>query len=367
MTNIDFRTQPMFFGAEPNILRDDTTKYKVFNDYYEKMQGFFWRPQEIDLQLDRSDFASLPEGAKHLFTNNLRYQILLDSIQGRGPAHAFMAATSLPEIEACCAVWAQQEVNHSKSYQWMIKNIFHDPSIIFDDIVEHTEIQKRAKSVVAAYDDYIQDQSKYEAGLYVDRFQSMKKLYKALIAVNILEGVRFYVSFACSFGINESLKKMGGSANILRLICRDENVHLGITQNMISIINRGKEGEEWLQVAEECQKDAVGMYIEAVDQEKAWADYLFQEGSIIGLNAAMLQQYVEYIANHRMKAIRLPAEWTKAKKCLHWMDDWISSGKLQEAPQETEKTAYIIGFNPSVKEDFWSSTRMSPSGLIHLP
>lgn len=353
LKNVDFRNENMFFGAEPNILRDDTTKYKQFNDYYEKMMGFFWRPQEIDLQLDRSEFGTLPEGAKHLFLHNLRYQILLDSIQGRGPAHAFMAASTLPEVESCCAKWAFQEVNHSKSYQWMIKNIFHDPSVVFDDIVEHEEIRKRAQSVVAAYDDFINDQSRYEAGLPVDQFQSKKKLFKALVAVNILEGVRFYVSFACSFGINESLKKMGGSANILKLICRDENVHLGITQTMINLISRGKEGEEWRQVAEECRVDAIGMYEEAVDQEKAWAEFLFKEGSIIGLNAPILQEYVEYIASQRMKAIKLEPLWPKAEYRLRWMDNWISSASVQVAPQETEITSYIIGHDASVRDSVW--------------
>lgn len=353
LKNIDFRHQPMFFGEEPNILRDDTVKYKQFNDYYEKMMGFFWRPQEINLELDRSEFPTLPEGAKHLFLYNLRYQILLDSVQGRGPVHAFMSASTLPEIEACCAKWAFQEVNHSKSYQWIIKNIFHDPSIVFDDIVEHTEIQKRAKSVVAAYDDFINDQSKYEAGLHPNQYEGKKKLFRALVAVNILEGVRFYVSFACSFGINESLKKMGGSANILKLICRDENVHLGITQTMINLITRGKEGPEWAQVAEECKQDAIDMYLEAVDQEKAWANFLFQEGSLIGLNAPILQEYVEYIASQRMRSIRLDPLWPKAEYKLHWMDHWISSAHVQVAPQETEITSYVLGHNPHVSPSVW--------------
>ena len=353
--NVDFSREPMFFGTGPNILRDDTMKYKQFSDYYEKMMGFFWRPQEIDLTLDRSEFPTLPEGAKHLFLNNLRYQILLDSVQGRGPAHAFMACTSLPEVEACCAKWAFQEVNHSKSYQWMIKNLFHDPAIVFDDIVEHEEIQKRAASVVGAYDSFLEMLSKKEAGMAVDEYELKKRLYKALIAVNILEGVRFYVSFACSFGINESLKKMGSAANILKLICRDENIHLGITQTMINLIRKGREGEEWRAIAEDCKADAVGMYEEAVDQEKAWAEYLFREGSIIGLNAAMLQEYVEYIANNRMKVIGLEGLWYKAEYRLTWMDNWISSSSVQVAPQETEITSYVIGNDPTVKDSVWSS------------
>lgn len=354
-TNVDFSTQPMFFGADPNILRNDSIKYRQFDDYYEKMMGFFWRPQEIDLSLDRSEFETLPDGAKHLFLYNLRYQILLDSVQGRGPVHAFMAASSLPEVEACCSKWAFQEINHSKSYQWMIKNIFHDPSVIFNDIVEHSEIRKRAQSVVAAYDDFINDQRGKSDGAGPCSFDSKKKLFKALVAVNILEGVRFYASFACSFGINESLKKMGGSANILKLICRDENVHLGITQTMINLIGRGKEGPEWEQVARECTVDAVGMYEEAVEQEKAWADFLFKEGSLIGLNAPILREYVEYIASQRMKAIRLDPLYPKAEYRLHWMDHWISSADVQVAPQETEITSYVLGHNPTVHDAVWRS------------
>ena len=346
-TNVDFSRQPMFFGAEPNILRNDTIKYKQFDDYYEKMMGFFWRPQEIDLSLDRSEFDTLPDGAKHLFLYNLRYQILLDSVQGRGPVHAFMSASTLPEVEACCAKWAFQEINHSKSYQWMIKNIFHDPSVIFNDIVEHPEIMKRAKSVVGAYDDFIN-------GMPSGSYESKKKLFKALVAVNILEGVRFYASFACSFGINESLKKMGGSANILKLICRDENVHLGITQTMINLITRGKEGPEWEQVARECRADAVGMYEEAVEQEKAWANFLFKEGSLIGLNAPILREYVEYIASQRMRSIRLDPLYPKAEYRLHWMDHWISSADVQVAPQETEITSYVLGHNSSVSDSVWA-------------
>jgi len=353
LKNIDFRTQPMFFGAEPNILRDDTVKYDQFNHFYDKMMGYFWRPQEIDLELDRSEFPTLPAGAQHLFLFNLRYQILLDSVQGRGPVHAFMSASTLPEVEACCAEWAFQEVNHSKSYQWMIKNIFPDPSVVFNDIVEHEEIRKRARSVVAAYDDFINDQSKFEAGIPTDPYEGKKKLFRALVAVNILEGVRFYVSFACNFGINESLRKMGGSANIIKLICRDENVHLGITQTMINLIIRGREGPEWAEVARDCKRDAIDMYSEAVEEEKAWADFLFKEGSLIGLNAPILREYVEYIASRRMKAIRLEPLWPKAEYKIHWMDHWISSASVQVAPQETEITSYIIGYDPAVKDSVW--------------
>ena len=362
---VNTKKQPMFFGKPLGVQRYDSYKYPVFDKLTTQQLGYFWRPEEVSLQKDRGDYQTLRPEQKHIYTSNLKYQIMLDSIQGRGPGMAFIPYCSLPELEACMEVWGFMEMIHSRSYTYIIKNVYSDPSEVFDKIVSDPRILERASSVTEAYDDFIRAGQSWGTGsMWQQDFRDSpsskweikdvkRKLYRAVANVNILEGIRFYVSFACSFAFGE-LKLMEGSAKIISLIARDENQHLAITQN---ILNKWRAGDdpEMKQIMKEEEEWTYKAFDRAVNEEKRWADYLFKDGSMIGLNDKLLQQYVEWIANRRMKAIGLKPVYDIAAKNnpLPWTQHWISSKGLQVAPQETEVESYVVG---GIKQDVKGNT-----------
>jgi ribonucleoside-diphosphate reductase beta chain len=364
-SSVDSKKQPMFFGNPLGVQRYDSYKYPIFDKLTQQQLGYFWRPEEVSLQKDRADYQTLRPEQRHIFTSNLKYQILLDSVQGRGPGMAFIPYCSLPELEACMTVWEFMEMIHSRSYTYIIKNVYPDPSEVFDTILTNEKILERASSVTGAYDDFINAAQQYgssNAWLYAqeragsareDRIELKRKLYRAIANVNILEGIRFYVSFACSFAFGE-LKLMEGSAKIISLIARDENQHLVITQN---ILNKWNEGDdpEMQQIAKEEKDWVISAFRNCVNQEKAWAQYLFKDGSMIGLNDKLLNNYVEWIANRRMKSIGIKPIYDVAAKNnpLPWTEHWISSKGLQVAPQETEVESYVVG---GIKQDVTKDT-----------
>ena len=359
-TDTDTKKQPMFFGAPLGVQRYDSYKYPFFEKMTQMQLGYFWRPEEVSLQKDRSDYHDLRPEQKHIFTSNLKYQVMLDSIQGRGPGMAFAPYCSLPELEACMNVWQFMEMIHSRSYTYIIKNVYSDPSEISDTIIHDERILERAASITQAYDEFINIAHEWDGGSMWEsswnnseaqrfaRRELKTKLYKAVANVNILEGIRFYVSFACSFAFGE-LKLMEGSAKIISLIARDENQHLAITQN---ILNNWKKGDdpEMVEIAAEQKDWLIQTFQEAVNQEKQWAEYLFKDGSMIGLNEKLLCQYVEWVANRRMKSVGLEPIYDIAAKNnpLPWTQHWISSKGLQVAPQETEVESYVVG---GIKQD----------------
>jgi ribonucleoside-diphosphate reductase beta chain len=368
---VNTKKQPMFFGQPLGVQRYDSYKYPVFDKLTTQQLGYFWRPEEVSLQKDRGDYQTLRPEQKHIYTSNLKYQIMLDSIQGRGPGMAFIPYCSLPELEACMEVWGFMEMIHSRSYTYIIKNIYSDPSEVFDKIVTDERILERSRSVTESYDDFINSAHQYDnSNEWVHALEQVptamegrrelkRKLYRAVANVNILEGIRFYVSFACSFAFGE-LKLMEGSAKIISLIARDENQHLAITQN---ILNKWREGDdpEMREIAKEEQEYVYAMFDRAVTEEKRWADYLFKDGSMIGLNDKLLQQYVEWIANRRMKSIGLKPVYDIAAKNnpLPWTQHWISSKGLQVAPQETEVESYVVsGIKQDVKKDTFSGFQL---------
>jgi ribonucleotide reductase beta subunit family protein with ferritin-like domain len=344
---VDWTKQPMFFGEEPNVQRFDQQKYPIFEKLNQQQLGFFWRPEEVSLQKDRNDYHLLSEEQKHIFTANLKYQTLLDSVQGRGPCLAFLPYCSLPELESLLVAWDFMETIHSRSYTYIMKNVYPNPTAVLDTIVQTPEIMARAETVTDAYDKFIDYAQKHYN--QVDRMELKKLLYLNLINVNILEGIRFYVSFACSFAFGE-LKLMEGSAKIISLIARDENLHLAITQNIINNYRNKENDKEMLQVMNECEQEVYDMYDTAVQQEKDWAEYLFKEGSMIGLNATLLNQYVEFMANRRMRSIGLTPKYDQSirNNPLPWTEHWLNSRGLQNAPQETEIESYVVG---SIKQD----------------
>ena len=370
-SKVDTKKQFMFFGAPLGIQRYDSYKYPIFEKLTQQQLSYFWRPEEVSLQKDRADYQTLRPEQKHIYTSNLKYQILLDSVQGRGPGMAFKPYCSLPELEGAMGVWEFMEQIHSRSYTYIIKNIYPDPAEVFDTILDDQRILDRAKSVTEAYDDFINAAQVFGSGPMWehalegvpagqnDLYELKRKLYRAVANVNILEGIRFYVSFACSFAFGE-LKAMEGSAKIISLIARDENQHLGLTQNIMNKWHAGDD-PDMQQIAQEERENIINMFKKAVDEEKEWAQYLFKDGSMIGLNDKLLSQYVEWIANRRMKSIGLKPIYDIAAKNnpLPWTEHWISSKGLQVAPQETEVESYLIGgIKQDVKKDTFAGFQL---------
>ena len=355
----------MFFGPPLGVQRYDKFKHPIFDKLTQTQLGFFWRPEEVSLQKDRADYPTLNDAQKHIFTSNLKYQILLDSVQGRGPGMAFMPYCSLPELEGCMNIWQTMEMIHSRSYTHIIKNVYSDPSEVFDTILEDEKILERARSVTKAYDDFINYAHEYDqSNAWKDDMRThpnsewtlrdlKRKLYRAVANVYILEGIRFYVSFACSFAFGE-LKLLEGSAKIISLIARDESQHTTVTQN---ILNKWKEGDdpEMIEIAKEEEEHVYQMFKDCVQEEKEWAEYLFKDGSIIGLNDKLLQNYVEWTANRRLKSMGLKAifDIPLANNPLPWTAHWLSSKGMQVAPQETEVESYVVG---SIKQDVKKDT-----------
>ena len=368
---VDTKKQPMFFGKPLGIQRYDGFKYPVFDKLTQQQLGYFWRPEEVSLQKHRGDYQTLKDVQKHIYTSNLKYQIMLDSVQGRGPGMAFIPYCSLPELEACMEVWQFMETIHSRSYTYIIKNVYSDPSEVFDKIINDERILERAASVTESYDEFINDAQQYgQSNFWRKDWQGSpsteytikdlkRKLYRAVANVNILEGIRFYVSFACSFAFGE-LKLMEGSAKIISLIARDENQHLVLTQNIINNWRKGDDPDMKVIVKEE-EEWTYKMFDRCVNEEKSWANYLFKDGSMIGLNDKLLHQYVEWIANKRLKAIGLKPQYDipLSQNPLPWTQQWISSKGLQVAPQETEVESYVVGgIKQDVKKDTFSGFKL---------
>lgn len=334
--SFDATEETCFFGRPVNIARYDKQKYSIFEKLTEKQLGFFWRPEEVDLSRDSKDFKGLSENEKHIFTSNLKRQILLDSVQGRAPSLALLPVCSLPELETWIQTWTFYETIHSRSYTHIIRNIYPDPSRVFDEMLEIKEIVDCAKDISKYYDDLISFNVRWNGG--TAHYDHKKALWMCLNAVNALEGVRFYVSFACSWAFAE-VKKMEGNAKIIKLIARDENVHLASTQQLLKILP--KEDEDFARIQEETRDECIALFYNVVEQEKAWAHYLFQNGSMIGLNEQLLCEYVDHIAAKRMGAIGLNGK--PGPNPLPWTQKWIAGSDVQVAPQETEITSYING------------------------
>ena len=341
--------------------RYDTLKYRQFDKLTDKQLGFFWRPEEVDVLRDAKDFKDLTPHEQHIFSSNLKRQILLDSVQGRSPNLAFLPLVTLPELETWIETWAFNETIHSRSYTHIIRNVYSDPAAVFDEMLEIEEIMNCANDITRYYDDLVKYSTAYQllgTGTHVINGNTMeitehelkKKLWLALASVNVLEGIRFYVSFACSWAFAE-LKKMEGNAKIIKFIARDENVHLAFTQQMLKLLPQ--DDPVFAQIRDETQDELVAMYEAAVEQEKTWAQFLFRDGSMIGLNQQLLSDYIEWIAHKRMQAIGLPNPYRGGSNPLPWTAKWIAGAEVQVAPQETEISSYIIG---GTKQDVTDDT-----------
>lgn len=346
--------EPMFFGQPVNVARYDQQKHPIFEQLIEKQLSFFWRPEEVDVSKDRIDYGNLSSHEQHIFISNLKYQTLLDSIQGRSPNVVLLPLVSIPELETWIETWTFSETIHSRSYTHIIRNIVNDPGVVFDDIMQNEHILERASDIAKYYDDLYYDSQLYNmygAGTHTVNgkevtvsLKSLKKqLYLCLMAVNVLEAIRFYVSFACSFAFAER-KLMEGNAKIIKLIARDEALHLTGTQHILNLMRNGRDDPEMVEIANECYAESIEIFTKAAQQEKEWAGYLFKDGSMIGLNKDILCQYIEYITNLRMEAVGLPVAFPNSKSNpIPWINTWLSSDNVQVAPQETEISSYLVG------------------------
>jgi len=347
-------TQSLAFldpGGSLGMQRYDTLKYRQFDKLTDKQLGFFWRPEEVDVLRDAKDFRELTDHEQHIFTANLKRQILLDSVQGRSPNLAFLPITTLPEIETWIETWAFSETIHSRSYTHIIRNVYANPAQVFDEMLDVDDILNCGQDISRYYDDLIQYSQWYQLlgpgshtvngrTVEVDVLELKKKLWLCLASVNVLEGIRFYVSFACSWAFAE-LKKMEGNAKIIKFIARDENVHLASTQQLMKLLPQ--DDPDYATIRDQCMPEVQQMYESAVEQEKTWAHYLFRDGSMIGLNEQLLAEYVEWIAHKRMTAVGVPSQYRGGSNPLPWTQKWIAGAEVQVAPQETEISSYVIG------------------------
>lgn len=339
-------TKNMFLDEEVDIQRFDILKYPQLDKITEKQLGFFWRPEEVDISKDKKDFESLSPHEQHIFTSNLKRQILLDSVQGRAPNLAFLPIASLPEVENWIETWSFFETIHSRSYTHIIRNVYPDPSLVFDGMLDIKEILDCGKDIAQYYDD-LMDCNAGPTNMYDHK----KSLWMAMLSANALEGVRFYVSFACSWAFAE-LKKMEGNAKIIKFIARDENTHLAGTTTILKKMQQ--EDKDFVKIAKEMENESVKLYVDVIEQEKQWAKYLFQDGSMIGLNEKLLGDYVEWIGCKRMRALGMTCPYSVSQQNpLPWTEKWIGGGNVQVAPQETEITSYITG---GVKQDVDTDT-----------
>lgn len=358
----DALKEPMFFGENVNVSRYDQQKFANFERLIEKQLSFFWRPEEVDVSKDRADWQSLTPSERHIFISNLKYQTLLDSMAARSVNAVLLPIVSLPELETWVETWAFSETIHSRSYTHILRNLFTEPGEVFDDIVVNPSILKRAGSIAKYFDELIlatqlfhsQGEGSYEInGEVVEVTQRKLKemLYLAICSVNALEAIRFYVSFACSFAFAER-ELLEGNAKIIKLIARDEALHLTGTQTILNIWANGQDDPEMEEICREMKDEGRALFLDVVEQEKEWADYLFQDGSMIGLNAEILKQYIEYISTQRMAAIGLDSPFTIKTNPLPWINAYLSSDNVQVAPQETEISSYLVGqVDSSVSSD----------------
>ncbi|QDB71889.1 ribonucleotide reductase class Ia beta subunit [Klebsiella phage Marfa] len=352
---VDIMTEPMFLGSGLGIARYDQQRHKVFEDLIEKQLSFFWRPEEVNLMMDRGQFEKLPEHQQNLFTDNLKYQSLLDSIQGRAPSAVFAPLISDPSLDTWFQTWTFSETIHSRSYTHIMRNLFTDPAKVFDEIVLDKAIMKRAESIGVYYDAVTEAHRRYQNAqercfnpdnieIKQAKHDLMKAMYLCMHVVNALEAIRFYVSFACTFNFHKNMEIMEGNAKIMKFIARDEQLHLKGTQYQIRQWQLGTDGDEWVQVAKECEEEAVRIFMEVNQQEKDWAIHLFRDGGLPGLNVEILHKFIDYLTVSRMKAVGLPCSiiLESTHHPIPWIREYLNSDTVQSAPQEVEISSYLV-------------------------
>ena len=343
-TKTDYLNRKMFLDPEGpvTIQRFEEVKYKKIADFETTARGFFWVPEEISLTKDANDFKDASDAVKHIFTSNLLRQTALDSLQGRAPSQVFTPVVSLPELEALIYNWSFFETNiHSRSYSHIIRNIYNIPKDVFNTIHDTKEIVDMASSVGLYYDELHKVNCRKELGIDVNEKEHIKAIYMALHASYALEAFRFMVSFATSLAMVEN-KIFIGNGNIISLILQDELLHKGWTAYLINQVV--KEDSRFAQVKSECEQEVYQLYMDVIKEEKDWADYLFKMGPVIGLNATVLRDFVDYTATGALKEIGIRYNSPAPKSTpIPWFNKHSDTSKKQSALQETESTNYVIG------------------------
>jgi len=343
-TKTDYLNRKMFLDpAGPvTIQRFEEVKYRKIADFEATARGFFWQPEEISLTKDANDFKDASEAIKHIFTSNLLRQTALDSLQGRGPSQVFTPVVSLPELEALVYNWTFFETNiHSKSYSHIIRNIYNVPKDVFNTIHDTQEIISMASSVGKYYDALHELNCSKELGLPVTEKEHIKAIWLALHASYALEALRFMVSFATSLAMVEN-KIFIGNGNIISLILQDELLHKGWTAYIINQVV--KEDSRFAAIKEECEQEVYAMYADVIREEKDWAVYLFKKGPVIGLNANILMDFMDYTAADALKQIGIKYQGNAPRSTpIPWFTKHTDTSKKQTALQESESTNYVIG------------------------
>lgn len=344
-TKTDYLGRKMFLDpAGPvTIQRFEEVKYKKIADFEATARGFFWQPEEISLTKDSNDFKDASDAVKHIFTSNLLRQTALDSLQGRGPTQVFTPVCSLPEVEALMYNWGFFETNiHSKSYSHIIRNIYNVPKDVFNTIHDTKEIVDMASSVGNYYDQLHKINCAKELGdTNVSETHHIKAIWMALHASYALEAFRFMVSFATSLAMVENRIFMG-NGNIISLILQDELLHKGWTAYLINQVI--KEDTRFAAIKTECEAEVYALYMDVIREEKEWATYLFKMGPVIGLNANILKDFVDYTAVGALKDIGIKYQASAPKTTpIPWFNKHTDTSKKQTALQESESTSYVIG------------------------
>jgi len=343
-TKTDYLNRKMFLDpAGPvTIQRFEEVKYKKIADFEATARGFFWQPEEISLTKDSNDFKEASDAVKHIFTSNLLRQTALDSLQGRGPSQIFMPVISLPELEALVYNWTFFETNiHSKSYSHIIRNIYNVPKDVFNTIHDTKEIIDMASGVGDYYEALHIINCRKQMGENVPEQEHIRAIWLALHASYALEAFRFMVSFATSLAMVEN-KIFMGNGNIIQLILQDELLHKGWTAFLINQVI--KEDQRFVTVAKECEAEVIELYKDVIAEEKAWADYLFKKGPVIGLNANILKEFVDYTAVSALKDVGIKY-WNPSVRTtpIPWFNKHVNTSNKQTALQESESTNYVIG------------------------
>lgn len=332
LKHFDTTKQPLFLGEPLSLQRYDKFKYPIFFDLYKKQVELFWWPHEISLNRDRDQYKKLSPEEEFVFNTNLQFQTLGDSMLSRS-IHSLAQYVSNPELEICMNAWAHMEGIHSYSYSYLLNNVHSDASAFFDSIMENKEILSRAALIRDNYDKILGDDNKKDI---------KQKIFDCILATNVMEGLVFYVSFACSFyfgyrGIME------GNAKIIKQIQKDEAVHFSITQNLIQIL-RDNPNEGFQEIISDSEQKIYDIYTESTKNEEEWAKYLFEKGSLLGLNAESLGTYSRWLADNRLRSLGYKKIFNEKTNPLSgWLDSYMDSSKVQPAPQETEITSYLIG------------------------
>jgi ribonucleoside-diphosphate reductase beta chain len=343
--NIDLLRNPMFLGEDLALQRYDIKKYPKFYDLYNQQLNYYWRPQEISLIKDIGDYKMLSDEERFVFDSNIRFQTMTDSMLSRSIGKLLDFCTN-SELEICMNTWSFFETIHSNSYTYILENVYPDATKFFDSILGDKEIVKRAEFIANKYDSLITPSD-----------DPRQQIFDAVLSTQIVEGLTFYVSFACSFYFRYR-KKMEGNGKIIGLISRDENLHVAITQNIMK--NWEENPDEGFQTIVKQNEDKVyEFYRAAVEAEKEWADYLFSHGSLVGLTPDSLKKYIEWLANNRLMSLGYKKLYdTKHNPLSGWLDGFYDSTKIQVAPQETEGAAYVKGVTNDVTDSTFEGFKL---------